>query len=102
MSGERLRHDFGVGETAIGATTTHQGLVGEARDESSSLAKVTQGALGDDVSGSEQMGAITQIQFARDTQGMDSAARMLQSNQESQDIQQTAAGRAVNYFGNRG
>lgn len=102
MTGQRIRHDFAAGEAAIGATSSHQGLMSEARDESSTLHKATAAALGDDVSGAEQMGAISQIQFSRDTTGMDSAARLLQGNQESQEIQEGASQQAIRHFGNRG
>ncbi len=102
MSGSRVRHEFGAGEETIGATSTHTNNLNQSRDESSTLHNTTQAALGGDVAGSEQTASIARQQFERDTTSIDSAQRMHTGNQRSQDIQHQAAGRATNYFGNRG
>ncbi len=102
MSGNKVRHDFAAGEETIGATGKHQGQLSEARDESSSLHKSNQAALGEDVAGSDQVAAIAQTQFQRDSTSIDSAGQMLKGNEQSQEIQQSAAQSATKYFGNRG
>ncbi|HEY7043567.1 MAG TPA: hypothetical protein VH419_07865 [Nocardioidaceae bacterium] len=101
MSGMKVRHDFAAGEETISAGSTHHGSLTEARDQSSTLHKTNQAALGDDVAGSEQVASIAKQQFERDTTSIDSASKMLSSNQRSQDIQQSAAQQATKYFGNR-
>lgn len=102
MSGSKIRHDFAAGEETITAASTHQSQLSDARDQSSTLHKATQAALGTDVAGSEQAATIAKTQFERDTTSIDSATRMHSGNQQSQDIQQTAAKQATAYFGNRG
>jgi hypothetical protein len=97
----KVRHDFAAGEETISAGSTHHGSLTEARDQSSTLHKTNQAALGDDVAGSEQVASIAKQQFERDTTSIDSASKMLSSNQRSQDIQQSAAQQATKYFGNR-
>lgn len=101
MSGSKVRHDFAAGEETIAATQTHQGQLSEARDQSSTLHKTNQAALGEDVAGSEQVAAIAKTQFERDSTSIDSAARMHAGNQQSQEIQQAAAQQATKYFGNQ-
>jgi hypothetical protein len=101
MSGNKVRHDFAAGEETISAGSTHHGAMSEARDQSSTLHKQNQAALGEDVTGSEQVASIAKQQFERDTTSIDSSAKMLSSNQKSQDIQQGAAQQATKYFGNR-
>ncbi len=101
MSGNKVRHDFAAGDETISASSTHHGQLNEARDQSSTLHKTNQAALGEDVAGSEQVANIAKQQFERDTTSIDSAAKMQQSNQQSQDIQQAAAQQATKYFGNR-
>jgi hypothetical protein len=102
MSGQKVRHDFAAGEEIIGATGRHTGALNDARDQSSTLHKTNQAALGEDVAGSEQVGNISKIQFERDTMSIDAATRMNSGNQKSQDVQHDAASRATNYFANRG
>ena len=102
MSGSKVRHDFAAGEETIGATQNHQSQLSDARDQSSTLHKSNQAALGEDVAGTEQVAAIAKMQFERDSSSIDSATRMHSGNQQSQDIQQAAAQQANKYFGNRG
>ncbi len=102
MSGNKVRHDFAAGEETIGSTSKHHGHLSEARDNSSTLHKTNQAALGEDVAGSEQVATIAKTQFERDTTSIDSAGQMLKGNQQSQEIQQAAAQQATKYFGNRG
>jgi hypothetical protein len=100
MSGSKVRHDFAAGDETISASSAHHGSLSEARDQSSTLHKANQAALGDDVAGSEQVVNIAKQQFERDTTSIDSAAKMQSSNQRSQDIQHGAAQQATKYFGN--
>jgi hypothetical protein len=100
MSGSKIRHDFAAGEDVIAGSQTHHSSLGSARDESASLHKQTQAALGTDVAGSEQAATIAKVQFERDSTSIDSAAKMYSGNQKSQDIQQSAAQMATKYFGN--
>jgi hypothetical protein len=100
MSGMKVRHDFASGEEVISGSQTHQSNLSNARDDSSSLHKQNQAALGTDVSGSEQVATIAKMQFERDTTSIDSAQKMMSGNQKSQDIQQAASQQAIKYFGN--
>jgi hypothetical protein len=102
MSGNKVRHDFAAGEETISASGAQNNHLSGARDQSESLHKTNQAALGEDVAGSEQVATIGRIQFERDTLSIDSAARMHSGNQQSQEIQQTAASVATKYFSNRG
>jgi hypothetical protein len=101
MSGSKVRHDFAAGEETIAASSTQNTHLSNARDESSTLHRTNQAALGEDVAGSEQVAAIAKTQFERDTLSIDSASRMHSGNQRSQEIQHSAADRATKYFGNR-
>lgn len=101
MSGNKVLHNFAVGEETIGASTKHGGHLNEARDESSTHHKSNQAALGEDVAGSDQVAVIAKTQFERDTTSIDSATQMTKGNQQSQDIQQSAASVATKHFGNR-
>lgn len=102
MSGSKVRHDFAAGEETISASSAQNTHLSSARDQSDSLHRTNQAALGEDVAGSEQVAAIAKVQFERDTLSIDSAARMHSGNQQSQEIQQTAAQVATRYFSNRG
>lgn len=102
MSGMKVRHDFAAGEESISGAQNQHNFLNSARDESQSLNKASQAALGEDVAGSEEAASIGKQQFTRDSTSIDSAARMVTGNQKSQEIQQHAARQATQFFGNRG
>ena len=102
MAGPKVRHDFASGEESIAATQANNTLASNARDESSTLHRTNQAALGEDVVGSEGVANIARQQFERDTLSIDSAARMHSANQRSQEIQESTAARAGQHVRNRG
>ena len=101
MSGMKVRHDFASGEEIISGSQRHHSNLSASRDDSQTLHKTNMAALGTDVAGSEGAATIGKIQFERDTLSIDSAQQLQSGNQRSQDIQQSAAQQATQFFSNR-